>query len=167
LLHFEARHVEGHYNLVEWLVADARGVSHFLLEQSADGLHFEPIGRLAALNVPEQRSYRLQDAEWASVSYYRLSIHDFDGSVAKSPVVAVHAPVPLALLSNPVGEQLAIESPDAGAWQVHDSQGRLVAQGELPPSELLRVPATAWSSGLYVLTFTSRRGRTSRHFIKK
>ena len=90
LLNFDAV-THGSGVMTSWVTASETNNDYFIIERSADGMHFEQIGtRKGAGNSTNTLYYSMLDgAPFKGVSYYRLSQVDYDGSSTKSQVVAV------------------------------------------------------------------------------
>ena len=70
-----------------WATAIESGTDRFVIERSADGEVFEPIGEVPALGVSTSvAEHGFVDQRPLSPAYYRLRILDADGSHAFSPV---------------------------------------------------------------------------------
>ena len=86
LLEFTAQK-EGSTALLKWITAQEKGVSHFAVERSLNGVDFEPIGSVKATNTPETHQYSFVDElPYNGVNYYRLRMEDYDGSYEYSQV---------------------------------------------------------------------------------
>jgi len=86
LLRFDADCDQASVRLT-WATASENGADRFVIERSADGAAFEPIGEVPAvgssLSVTE---YSFVDPRHLNPSYYRLRMVDTDGTHAYSPV---------------------------------------------------------------------------------
>lgn len=79
LLSYDAKLVNSKVNIT-WSTATETNNSHFTIERSADGVHFNPIGTInGAGNSSDSRSYLFTDVSpLPRTSYYRLSQTNFD-----------------------------------------------------------------------------------------
>ena len=80
---------------LEWTASDAYQFSHFDIERSTDGIHFESIGKRS---VPPSASgdilYSFTDTDAdIGANYYRLKMVDLDGKIAYSRLISIHIPV--------------------------------------------------------------------------
>lgn len=76
---------------LNWVTASEKAVSVFIIERSADGLQFSPIGRQKALGSTKYNtSYTFKDeSPLNGVNYYRLKQQDMDGKYRYSATVSV------------------------------------------------------------------------------
>lgn len=89
LIDFSGRPLDGKV-LLNWLASDEKNVARYLVERSADGVGFKPIGTVKALGNSSLLSYQHTDAApIKGVGYYRLRIEDLDGSHAYSRIISV------------------------------------------------------------------------------
>jgi len=88
LLEFKATKTNNTKVLLTWKTADEVGTSHFDIERSATGLHWEKIAVVATIGqAGSTQSYQLTDqSPAASNNYYRLRQVDLNGSFEFSPV---------------------------------------------------------------------------------
>lgn len=92
LLYFSAKNTEGG-NLLNWATAAEINNSHFIIERSEDGVHFETIGTIAgAGNSNAVLEYSYTDLTYTSqVNYYRIRQVDFDGKSTTSSIEKISA----------------------------------------------------------------------------
>ncbi len=92
---------------LNWEAARASGFSDFEVERSADGRHFQTIGRVQAPSATfDSRRFLFGDTGLnAGCYYYRLKMNDLDGKFAYSPIrsacIEDHVPE-VEVLGNPV-----------------------------------------------------------------
>ncbi|MCC7246283.1 MAG: T9SS type A sorting domain-containing protein [Saprospiraceae bacterium] len=153
-----------------------RDNSHFDIERSTDGNHFEMIGRVRGAgdsNTPQ--SYTFEDAKPANgLNYYRLRQVDFDEDFEYSPVRSVmfgqRAEVMIA--PQPVQDMLRVSlfenlSSDA-QWQIFDLTGRQILNGIQDAETLhLEVNMSALPVGHYVFCMNTATGVVARRFQKQ
>ncbi len=135
----------------EWTTASETSNDHFILERSADGSVFDPIGSLPGESHSTiERRYALDDHDpLAEVSYYRLRQVDLDGTSTLSRAVAVQwssgSGFNAALDMN--GLLVVSGASGPGEWTVLDALGRVIDQGRFDASGILRevlAPPTSW-----------------------
>lgn len=91
LLEFKASLLSSGAVLTEWKTALEKNNDYFLIQRSADGIHFETIGRVkGAGNSSQVNAYSFMDEyPLAGLSYYRLVQVDDDGRSSNSQMVPV------------------------------------------------------------------------------
>lgn len=137
LLSFDAEASGDHVD-VTWSTATELNSSHFIVERSADGEHFLPIGRVAAAGESMVTlDYGFVDSEpLLGVSYYRLEQMDRDGSTKYSDKVPVQfnpGQRGLELYPNPAVDRVRVlfDVPSEGQvrWTITDASGRRADDG--------------------------------------
>ncbi|MDZ7880491.1 MAG: PKD domain-containing protein [Saprospiraceae bacterium] len=87
LLNFNGN-TEGGKNVLKWQTEHEMDVSHFDIERSFDGLFFEKIGELKALN--KNSFYTFTDNfDLSPITYYRLKINELDGKFVFSKTISI------------------------------------------------------------------------------
>ncbi|THH40672.1 T9SS type A sorting domain-containing protein [Neolewinella litorea] len=184
LLHFKA---ETHGDGVElaWSTIDESGASHFLVERTADGRTFSPVGRAAAAGNAKRATvlhYQLIDpAPLSGSALYRLKAIDLDGSFTYSDLVEVnrgddHEPLAFAIHPNPstggtVGVEVqALNAAEPLLVEVLDATGRRLATRNyrVIPGDYLQVQlADRLPAGTYLLRLSQpgSGSRTSRLIV--
>jgi hypothetical protein len=102
----------GRVNLF-WATAQETNSQQFVVERSADGQLFEPIGQVAAAGRATRRTdYQFTDGQpLGGTSHYRLRQVDTDGTFAYSKIVAVYLAEQEAkfrVFPNPANDQLTV-----------------------------------------------------------
>jgi len=168
---------------LSWRTATEINNSHFILERSTDGQHWEHIARRES-NAPNGNAYHIVNYAQLDTDvpathdyfYYRLVQHDFDGTIA------IHDPIVLrrvqggvrntldaaVLYPNPFGGELtivhAIDEEDVQI-EIADALGRVVYTANRIVSHqtiaLDHLPA-----GLYHATISSSSARQVHKIIK-
>lgn len=136
LMAFDAK-LDGNEVLLSFATASERNNDHFVVERSADGKNFAPIGRVrGAGNSLTRQDYTFRDVKpLKGANYYRLQQKDFDGSSSSSPVrlVTVGQSTQFSLAPSPAlgTVNLAFETPlaDNAVYKVFDLAGRLALEG--------------------------------------
>lgn len=127
----------GTASVLAWKTATENNNDYFSVERSADGQHFESLGKVkGAGNSTVEQHYRFTDRNPSrGINYYRLQQTDFDGKTSNSPIVSVtfdDRQETLALYPNPVGSELTVVSPlSAGTILVLDTDGKVLRREEL------------------------------------
>lgn len=130
---------------VTWASQTESGSSHFIVERSADGTHFEPIGLVPAAGWSQTRiNYDFVDEQpIIGLNYYRLQRVDLDGTTAHSEVATaafIRSTSDLVLFPNPTTDRLQVMLEAAWGEVGHvlmlDASGRQVMQ--LPAAQVYR-----------------------------
>jgi hypothetical protein len=81
LLSFEAKIITGNKVALKWNVASEMNNALFIVERSADGIHYEEIAKIKGAGTSHyQQSYSTTDeSPYTDTSYYRLKQIDYDG----------------------------------------------------------------------------------------
>jgi glucose/arabinose dehydrogenase len=127
--------------LLKWETENEINTSHFLVERSIDGTHFNAIGTVSANgnNNPGLFNYSLIDIDASNqqslLLYYRLKIVDIDGNFKYSGIITISLADITGKLSvspNPVVNEakVNISSPADGRiqWKLIDNTGRIILQ---------------------------------------
>lgn len=114
LLSFNAS-LDGKAVKLAWKTTNEINSSHFIVQRSADGIHFSDIGTVNAFNINNRiNTYSFNDAACYQLNVatinYRLNMLDKDGTAKLSPVAAVNLlqNAQIAISPNPVKNILAI-----------------------------------------------------------
>ena len=163
--------VDGEAVRVEWTTSSERDASHFMVERSADGRSFQPMGVVeAAGNSSVQVDYAWNDdAPLRGVSYYRLISLDLDGDAETSNALPVEFGMRTAWLDvhpNPASDQVSIGTPRwfQGAYELrlYDGTGRSVrtlhGSLEIGQGRYVTVPLTGLDAGCYHVALYSGAG---------
>ena len=159
LLRFTAE-AEGSAVRLAWATASEQNSSHFEVERSADGQHFDFIGKVNAQgNTSSLSSYTFRDTNptgEGNTRYYRLRQVDLDGSAEYSPVRTVQlsgTAATLSLVPNPAHSAVTVSGAAAGATvDVFDAVGRLISTtvADATGTARLVLPAKL-AAGMYVV----------------
>lgn len=124
---------------LQWATSNEANSDQFILERSADGMHFEALSSIPAAGTSSvEKEYAYTDLQpLPGKNYYRLRQIDFDGSTTFSPVVAasIRKSGLMTLAPTPATEsiQIQLEQPAAtdGTYQIFDLNGRLLQSGDI------------------------------------
>lgn len=160
-----------------WETTDERAMRRFVVERSADGDSFMPIGEQAASGLPDQGAqYSFTDLQAGlGRQYYRIRSLSPSGAESTSMVVSVDLDErPFAALFSaltPAG-QPTLEIRQAGArravFRLQDLAGREVYQQSLEFDGVLRttLPLGHLAKGLYLYSVKTEQGILSGRWIK-
>lgn len=175
LSRFEAKKLEKSVAL-HFETSIERENSHFDIERSTDGSHFEMIGRVRGAgdsNTPQ--SYTFEDEKPANgINYYRLRQVDFDEDFEYSPVRSVMfgKQAEVLIAPQPVQDMLRVSLlenlPSDAQWQIFDLTGRQVLNGIQDAETLhLEVNMSALPAGHYVFCMSTETGIVAQRFQKQ
>ncbi|MBS1660439.1 MAG: T9SS type A sorting domain-containing protein [Bacteroidetes bacterium] len=129
LLSFDAAAAGGAGNKLGWTTASESGVKEFVVERSADGVTYFPIGVVAAGGGV----YSFVDGAPGPVNFYRLKMVDIDGAFSYSPVKKVGgaAGVSLSCYPNPVVDYVNVKVGGSGAakYMISSLDGKILQSG--------------------------------------
>ncbi len=186
LLTFGAEFTSDDLVLVTWTTTDERGTAFFVVERAADAVAFAELGEVEAIGqdlaTGAQTDYRfIDEAPLAGTGYYRLQMHDADGAVEFSEVVALSrqvlakaAPWQYTLYPNPnAGNELYVAPKDLPAdpaleIEVRDALGRLVYRSteDYPGSGKVRISLERrLSAGTYLVRVRSGEVQQSKILV--
>lgn len=169
LMEFDAQALNRQVD-VNWSTASETNSSHFLVERSADGAYFEPLGSVnAAGNSTSRNDYKFVDPSPVNgLNFYRLRQVDRDDEFAFSDVKTVlfrDSSIPLYVFPNPANDilQASFGSTSEGVirWRVLDTSGRLVGDGsafKFVGSNRFEVPVNKLDAGSYFLEVLDGQG---------
>ncbi len=179
LLTLNAQPAADHVTLT-WSTASEQNASHFVVERSAKGDVFEPIGQVtAAGNTTSTSDYRFIDQRPLNgTNFYRLRTVDIDGSYGHTHVVTAEfrrGNVPLQLFPNPAFESInasfVLEEEQVVRWRILDMSGRLVQESNVAGnagSNLVEIPLGRVDGGSYLFELVGENGSVlgNMRFVK-
>lgn len=172
LLYFQAEPQETAI-LLSWATATELNNDHFVVENSSNGIHFEPLGQIdGAGNSQNPRTYSFQHENPANGwNYYRLKQVDFDGSSSYSDVVSVNwqaGHTRLSVFPNPTDDHIQIVGLAGPARVIIlDIQGKIIQRTASDKSGKVKVDQL--EKGVYVVrVFDASAGAPQNiRFVKK
>ncbi|BDS14818.1 T9SS type A sorting domain-containing protein [Aureispira anguillae] len=145
----------------------------FEIEQSPDGIKFEPLTSLVGLEG--QTHYNLTSQKTWLTTYYRLKIHLNNGDFFYSPVRVITssslAENSLVIYPNPVKEQLLIEvSPlikTPSQLLVYNVFGQVVLEQKITTeNRVLQLDVSMLEKGSYLILLKNKEQSLVRKFVK-
>lgn len=143
---------------LNWTTVSEQLVSHFEVERSSTGTHWQPVARVLAGNRPNGQRYAALDTRALSAqTYYRLAMHDLDGRVAYSQVQPVTRLTRAGLppYPNPARESVQVPLPSAempAVVELRTIQGQLVRQLRTQPGTgVAQLRTAGLPGGVYFL----------------
>ena len=162
--------------VLNWKTTQETNSKEFIVERSADGVHFTAIGTIkAAGNTAVTTRYTFTDAQpLQGNNFYRLHQVDLDGRAELSAIVKVvmDKSFTFSVGPNPVTNTFTINIQNNSApitIQLTDLNGRLLRQRNLPASvsQTTRFNVSDLSKGVYLLKIAGNEViRTEKIIIK-
>jgi hypothetical protein len=166
---------------VLWATASEKDASHYVVERSATGEVFEPIGQVAAAGTTQLTTeYRFVDQRPLNgMNYYRLMTVDTDGATGHTNTVTANfrkGNIPLQLFPNPANETIRASFDLGGEglvrWRVLDMSGRVVLESSLGAvygMNNVDVPLTRVDAGSYLFEVSDDSGLVigNMRFVKQ
>lgn len=155
LIRFEAA-AAGATVRLRWATASETRASHFEVERSATASAWSTVARVAAGNQANGQQYAATDAyPLPGLAYYRLAMHDLDGSVTYSEVQLVRRAARAAVYPNPVREAARVVLPvpgQAAVLELLSGQGAVIRRLAAPAGPAaIEVPMADLPAGIYLL----------------
>lgn len=171
-LNISAKRLENNIASVSWSVADEKDVLKYDIERSADGIHFQYLGSVSAINAGQNiQSYSYVDYQCPSgIVFYRVkevsqSSHSYSKLVNVSGSSNVTSDQNVMVLPNPVssGNNIYIKTNESSEsaeinYSIFDASGKLVMEKQmLTTGGVIVVETAKLNTGLYLLN-VSRNG---------
>jgi hypothetical protein len=149
---------------VTWSVSGEKDLKHYVVERSADGRQFAPIGTILPRNA-EQASYTYTDANAGTENYYRIKQVDVDGAFTYSATVALFKQriSRLIIYPNPARSNVRLLLPDnSGQIRLLDLQGKVLWSTAIT-SNILNLETSRYARGVYMLEYLRPNGAAEQH----
>jgi len=162
--------------LLQWHTLSEQNLSYFIVERSADGNNFSPIGDVAATgNSNTKISYSTLDRQpLAGANFYRLKLIDKDGKPGYSKIVSVNINqlFTLKISPNPAENILLVQATGANEtaiFQVTDASGRRLKEVKvyLNGNTSFSININTLSKGIYNLQLRTKTKIETRRFVKE
>lgn len=159
---------------LNWKTTQENNSKEFIVERSADGVHFTAIGQVkAAGNTSITTRYTFTDVQpLQGNNFYRLNQVDLDGRSELSGIVKVvmGKNFSFSFGPNPVTNTLTINVQNSSTpltIQLTDLNGRLLKQRNLPAvvSQTIDFKVSNLSKGIYLLKISGRDGTSTEKII--
>jgi len=168
-LHFTAA-LKNKQVLLQWDIAHEINVSHYVVEHSADGVHFDLLAQVAVNNnAGDNTSYQyLHTTPQQGVNYYRVKEVDKDGRYAYTKIVAVNTGTMAVIVSpNPVRDVVTITAGNT-IQQVncYTAAGQLV-KTVTPALNRCTITIKQLPAGVYVIRVITATGVYNTKIVKE
>jgi len=164
---------------LHWSTSYEQNSSHFNIQRSTDGIHFETISKLSAKgNTNIETLYHFTDQLPATFNavktfYYRLQPVDLDGQYSYSNIVVLNreaSALPLSLFPNPAKDIIHVQTNAMVAGKtvlmILDASGRKIYQQEISTMQGINsIPVNI--SFLPKGTYRLIAGKETRSFVKE
>jgi hypothetical protein len=170
LLSFDAR-PQGQHALLTWTTGSEENSAHWVVERSADGVEFHPLGQVSAAgNSMVQVEYNFPDrTPLRGWNYYRLKQVDKDSNHTYTEVRSVYInerPSTIEVYPNPANDVVNIVLDERSGqrdlhWRVLDASGRVVIEGSQQlafEAKRMSIPVERLDAGSYVVAITTTEG---------
>lgn len=165
--------------LLEWQTSFEQNNSHFLVERSADGVHFNEQGSVPGNNLPNGSSYNFIDKNpIEGNNYYRLCQVNFGGIKKCFEIILVKADKSIkshiSLYPNPASHFIWFELsvPQTGTFnlQILQADGKIIRQESIQKNTdvfLKQIPIEKLLNGLFVIKVSGNGFTESVLFSKQ
>jgi glucuronoarabinoxylan endo-1,4-beta-xylanase len=151
-----------------WLTAGKDNHDYFIVERSAEELHFEKIDSVEGMNknAPNISSYSYADKDVPSGNlYYRLKMPGLDGTWTYSNIIFISdaAESSVEVSPNPFPEFLNVKVDSDCSYKLLDITGRILESGTLKDDPKIGLNL---ADGIYLLTVYERDKVVVRRVMK-
>ncbi|MDB5273298.1 MAG: hypothetical protein JWO58_1665 [Chitinophagaceae bacterium] len=171
LVYFKAK-AENTVAVLTWSTAMEKNNASFVLERSADGIHFEDIGnRPGQGNTLQVTNYEYIDEQpLKGTSYYRLKQVDFDGTSTWSKIqtVSFQTSTDFYLFPNPTKEEIHIvlNSDEVYTIRVYSNLGVEVKElNTIKNNNTYTIQLNNVAAGAYLMEISSATLQVTKHFL--
>jgi len=124
--------------VLDWTTADEENINHFVIERSADGVHYESVALVFSENTPGTHKYSYPDTKYTSPAYYRIREVDANGNSSYSQVVILKKAINSfavtlypSFTNTTLHYSVAATQPAGSVLQVVDAAGQTVITGKI------------------------------------
>ncbi|MEO8766262.1 MAG: T9SS type A sorting domain-containing protein [Ginsengibacter sp.] len=156
---------------LNWKMVKENNSSHFNIERSADGIHFEILHNLSVTSSSHETTYSFADENPVPGAFYRIAVYDHDDHVQYSKVLqsACTATDSFELWPNPTHDMLFINivapaSSDA-MIRIFDGKGALVCVQKakfFQGANRVKIAMGSLANGAYLLYAGWQNGQRQR-----
>ncbi len=175
LVSFKVALVNGTVKL-DWKTVDEKNFREFIIERSADGISFAPIGTLPSkANGGTIRTYTQIDYQpLEGTSYYRLQMVDTDGKFQYSNIESVRIQAAYAIYPIPTDKELMVSLVEKNTKtrnvqvDIYSTLGNILMSGEYilsPGNREISVPVSGLKPGVYITRVTDGEVVVSKRIV--
>jgi len=162
---------------VRWATGSEDNNSHFVIERTHDGAHWEIIGDATGAGFSSIISnYKFTDENpYTDVNYYRIKQVDFDGQFDYSDVVMLHgmvqqSAIDITVFPNPANNNVVVEwnhKDRKSQIQVIDVNGKVVKHMELGNQFSCSLDITNVDTGIYFIQYSGDNDSKTERLVVK
>ncbi len=154
LISFSAKKIDKEKVRLDWVSDHEINTSHFVIEESTDGVLFKETGSVAAAGSGSSiYSFTNNISSIVPVFYYRLKMIDIDGKFQYSKVVLVNYNSDgekLSVFPNPANTLITVTGNKQQKILITNVTGQLMRK-VLFSNSSQTINVTAWKAGIYFL----------------
>ena len=166
-------------NALNWITADEKNFSRFVVQSSSNGESFKTLGEVKGLgNASTTQKYAFNDDAPAAISYYRLAMIDIDGKTEYSNVISLNRNEPklnvLRAYPSPIENILTVDfiAPKVNATQliISDALGRVIQTNSKESQagfNTTNIDVSSLASGVYFLTLNDGESQQVQKIVKR
>lgn len=147
---------------LDWEVTNEKGLKEYIIERSADAVHYEPLSIVASQNLTGHIYNTIDKEPYPGNNYYRLSALNQDGTkqIAAFTHVLVNRDAVFSIYPNPAKDELHIAVTGAASgtatMQLLDLNGKVVLSAILDKADNT-FNLQAYAKGVYLLRVISNQ----------
>ena len=148
-------------NILLWTTANEEQTASFIIQRSADALHYKDIGTIAAAgDYSGTLQYRFEDIQPLDKNnYYRLKMLDQDGSFTYSSIILLKrygSGSKLTVFPNPTTQSVNIKMSRASSTgivtvQLMDLKGTVLQQKQIINTSIINFDLDRYMPGIYLI----------------
>jgi len=167
-------------SILQWQTAQEKALSHFVVEHSLDGIHFDDIGiQTAQNNKSTTNTYQwTHTTPHTGSNYYRLKLVDIDGQFRYSELRTIthyHSNEPMVLTyPNPFREKIytrvQVSTSTAATLSVANSLGQVIYTKKIllqEGNQQFSIDTHQWQAGCYHVSLKTAHFSKQQVIIKK
>ncbi len=159
-----------------WETNSERNNDYFMVYESSDGVHFEPIRQIDGVgnNLTPTQYQTLVFGSRLQTMYYKLEQVDFDGTKTELATLSIPANCQSSdelyvVGPNPFKNELTIEhhNQENSQLSIINAEGKLIYESTLEETKNQHfIPTDSWSKGVYVVRIQSKTKIENYRIIK-
>lgn len=151
---------------IHWITANEVNVSHFDIESSVDGIHFNSIGKVFSGNA----NYNFKCQQPYNLMYYRLRIVDQDATFKFSKVISVFTEClqkeNVLIYPNPAISTIYFEGADQNSIvNILDGSGKIMLSTKANGIKSQAIDVSNLINGTYYLEIENNKRKNTLQFI--